>query len=70
MINALLQEEILIDEKTKRYQSNLKINPRFDFYRLLFDAIHYQLQDLQKVLKPFEDLIKDKKVKVDFRMDE
>jgi hypothetical protein len=38
MINALLQEDILIDE--------------------------------QKSLKPFEDLIKDKKVKVDFRRNE
>ena len=65
MINALLQEEILIDENTKNYESNLKINPGFDFYGLLLDAIKYQLQDLKKALEPFEDLIKDKKVKVE-----
>jgi tetratricopeptide (TPR) repeat protein len=70
MINALLQEEILIDKKTKNYESNLKINPKFDFSRLLLDAIHFQLQDLQNALKPFEKIIKDKKVKVDFKRDE
>jgi hypothetical protein len=65
MINALLQEEILIDDKTKSYESNLKVNPSFDFYRLLLDAIRYRLEDLKKALEPFEKIIKDKKVKVE-----
>jgi hypothetical protein len=67
-IDALLQVAILIDPKTKNYQSNLKINPRFDLYRLVFDSIYYQLQDMQEALKPFESLINSKKFKLDFKI--
>jgi hypothetical protein len=72
MINALLQEGILIDPSTKTYQSTLKINPRFDFYRLLLDTIYYKMEGVTKALEPlkgFERLIKDKKVKMDIKMD-
>ncbi|MGI0034008.1 MAG: hypothetical protein ACRD97_12165 [Nitrososphaeraceae archaeon] len=67
MINSLIQERVLIDDKSKNYQSNLKINPEFDFYSLLMESIYYQFKGMEKVLKPFEPLIKNKKIKIDFK---
>jgi len=69
MINALLQEKILIDQKTKNYQSNLKINPQFDFFRLLIDAIYYKMTGIEKVLKPFETVFEGINTKVESKMD-
>jgi len=72
MINALLQEEILIDPKTKNYEPNLKINPHFDFYRLLVDSIYYEMEGMEKTLrslKAFEHLVKNKIVKMDVKID-
>lgn len=69
MVNALLQEGVLIDDESKNYQSNLKINPEFDFYELLIESISYRFKDMEKALKPFEGLLKDKKIKMDFKME-
>lgn len=68
MIDALLDMEILIDPSNRRYQSTLEINPEFNFYGLLLDAIYYKIQDVVKALKPLE-LIKDGQFKVETRMD-
>ena len=65
----MLEAEILIDASTRSYQSILKINPRFDFYALLFDSFYYTVVDLKKILKPFETLIKNGEFNVDFKMD-
>jgi hypothetical protein len=70
MINALLQEGILLDEQTKNYQSNLNINPKFDFYGLLVESLRLQYFDFDKILEPFKHLIKNKKLKMHFDVDE
>ena len=69
MIDRLLEAEILIDDSTRSYHSILKINSRFDFYRLLFDVFYYKVADLKKSLKPFETLIKNGEFNLDFNMD-
>jgi hypothetical protein len=64
MIDRLLDAEILIDPSTRHYQSTLKINPQFNFYQLLIDAIYYKMKDVANSLKPLEQ-IKDSEFKVE-----
>jgi hypothetical protein len=69
MINALRQEGILLDGKTANYESNLKINPEFDFHGLLVEALRLQYNGMDKILEWLQPLIKDKKLKMEFKLD-
>jgi len=69
MINALLQERILLDEKTKNYESRLKVNPEFDFEGLLIEALQVQYNGMEKILESLQPLIKNKNLKMEFKWD-
>ena len=70
MINALLQEGILLDEKTKNYESKLKVHPLFDFHGLLVEALRLQYYGMDKILDGLRPLLKNKKIKMEFKLDD
>jgi hypothetical protein len=52
IINTLLQEGVLLEEGVMNYQSNLKINSKYDFDNLLSEVLSSQIQELRSKLEP------------------
>ena len=57
MINVLLQERALIDDDSKPFQSNLKINPNFDFRELWAELLVSEHSKVNQKLEPLKQFI-------------
>jgi hypothetical protein len=67
IIDRLVEEGILIDNKTPNYQSNLRINENYDFFQLLNTLLYRQYSELCERLEPLAQFTKNKKLKMNFK---
>ena len=58
IIDTLKDEKMLLDNKVMNYQSNLRINPEYDFDGLLENIIQSQIQELHLKLAKFAEFTK------------
>lgn len=63
IINTLLQEGLLLEEGVMNYQSNLKINPKYDFFELWAEMLYSEHSKINEKLKPLKYFIGADKLK-------
>jgi hypothetical protein len=71
LLFLLLQEGILLEKKRRNtYFHDLVVNKNYHFEALLAEIFKGHVEEIKESLKPFETLIKDKKIKINYKMDE
>jgi len=64
LLTFFLEEGILLEKQRRnKYAHNLVVNKDFDYQGLFEELILYYFNYMEESLKPFESLIKNKKIK-------